>query len=173
LEEYVGADLILMAGGIGLAPLRSAIHEILTQRSRWGRVTLIYGARTDDSLLYMTEYPDWMQGGIVVQTTIDRATLHWRGNIGVAPLLLDRLRPLVPQNSIIMACGPEVMMRYIVRSALERGITSEQIFLSLERNMQCAVGFCGHCQLGPAFICKDGPVFRHDRIAPFLRVENL
>ena len=173
LDECPGADLILVAGGIGLAPLRSAIHKILSQRSRWGRVTLIYGARTADSLLYTAEYSRWTQDEIIVQTTVDRATLDWRGNIGVVPLLLDRLRPLEPRNSILMACGPEVMMRYTVRSALERGMTSDQICLALERNMQFAVGFCGHCQLGPAFVCKDGPVFRHDRIAPFLQVENL
>jgi NAD(P)H-flavin reductase len=173
LDACAGADVVLAAGGIGLAPLRSAIAEILAQRPRYGRVTLIYGARTPVSLLYTGQYADWDAGGIRVQTTVDRATSDWQGNIGVVPLLLDRLRSLQPENTIVLACGPEVMMRYAIRSAFERGIQPAQIFLSLERNMQCAVGLCGHCQLGPTFICKDGPVFRHDRIAPYLRMEDL
>ena len=173
LEACAGADVILAAGGIGLAPLRSAVAAILSDRPRYGRVTLIYGARTPASLLYPGQFADWDAGGIRVQATVDRASSDWRGNIGVVPLLLDRLRPLLPENTIVLACGPEVMMRYTIRSALERGIQPSRIFLSLERNMQCAVGLCGHCQLGPAFICRDGPVFRHDRIAPYLRVEDL
>jgi NAD(P)H-flavin reductase len=173
LEHCAGADLVLVAGGIGLAPLRAAVQEILAQRSRFGRVTLIYGARAPETLLYSSEYASWVAGDINVQTTVDRATSAWRGGIGVVPLLLDRLRPLDPNNTLLFACGPEVMMRYTVRSAFGRGMSSSRIFLSLERNMQCAVGQCGHCQLGPAFICKDGPVFRHDRIAPFLGVDNL
>ena len=110
---------------------------------------------------------------IDVQTTVDQADLSWTGNVGVVPLLLDRLQPLDPERTIVMTCGPEVMMRYTVRSAAARGMSIEQIWSSLERNMQCAVGLCGHCQFGPEFICKDGPVFRYDRIAPWLSVEGL
>jgi NAD(P)H-flavin reductase len=173
IEECHGKDVILVAGGIGLAPLRPAVEQLLAQRSEFGRVTLIYGARSPDTLLYTSQFADWISRGLNLQITVDRATTDWSGNIGVVPLLVDRLRPLTPANSIILTCGPEVMMRYTVRSALERGMNSTQIYLSLERNMQCAVGLCGHCQLGPAFICKDGPVFRHDKIVPYLRVENL
>ena len=108
-----------------------------------------------------------------VQVTVDRATPQWKGNIGVVPLLFDRLRPLVAAQSVVLTCGPEVMMRYAARSALERGLRPEQIYVSLERNMQCAVGLCGHCQLGPAFICRDGPIFRYDRMAPYLAIEAL
>jgi NAD(P)H-flavin reductase len=108
-----------------------------------------------------------------IHTTVDRSAPGWLGNVGVVPLLLDRQSIPAPDRTQILACGPEVMMRYTVLSALERGIAKERIWLSLERNMQCAVGLCGHCQLGPAFVCKDGPVFRFDMIEPFLRVEGL
>ena len=173
LVEHQGADVILLAGGIGLAPLRPAVEYLLEHRAAFGRLTLIYGARSPDTLLYRRQYSDWIARGMQVQVTVDRATPHWTGNIGVVPLLFDRLRPLVPGNSVVFSCGPEVMMRYAMRSAFQRGLQGEQVFLSLERNMQCAVGLCGHCQLGPAFICRDGPVFRYDRIAPFLSIEAL
>jgi NAD(P)H-flavin reductase len=173
LDECVGHDVILVAGGIGLAPLRPAVRHLLKHRERYGRLTLLYGARTCDTLLYQAEFQEWSNQGMNIVTTVDRATAGWLGNVGVVTLLLDRLRPLTPARSAVMVCGPDVMMRYVVRSAMARGIGSRQIWLSLERNMQCAVGLCGHCQLGPAFICKDGPVFRHDRIAPYLGVEAL
>jgi NAD(P)H-flavin reductase len=108
-----------------------------------------------------------------VQTTVDRADLAWRGDIGVVPLLVDRLQPLVPERTIVLTCGPEVMMRYTVRSAAARGVAINRIWASMERNMQCAIGLCGHCQFGPEFICKDGPVFRYDAIEPWLKVEAL
>jgi NAD(P)H-flavin reductase len=173
MDACRGRDVVLLAGGIGLAPLRPAIDAILADRSQFGRATLIYGARMPDALLYTGQFTDWISRGLDVRTTVDRATPSWFGNVGVVPLLFDRLRLLSAQNTFVLTCGPEVMMRYAVRSALEHGIPSNQIWLSLERNMQCAVGFCGHCQLGPAFICKDGAVFRHDRIAPFLGREDL
>jgi NAD(P)H-flavin reductase len=168
-----GNDVVLLAGGIGLAPLRPVIKAILDDRAQFGRTTLIYGARSPDTLLYGGQFADWIDRGIDVRTTVDRATPSWLGNVGVVPLLFDRLRLPSAKDAIVLTCGPEVMMRYAVRSALQHGVPSSQIWLSLERNMQCAVGFCGHCQLGPAFICKDGPVFRHDRIAPFLGREDL
>jgi NAD(P)H-flavin reductase len=173
MDACRGRDVVLLAGGIGLAPLRPAIDAILADRNQFGRATLIYGARTPETLLYPGQYADWVRAGLDVRTTVDRATPGWRGNVGVVPMLFDRLRLLSAENTIVLSCGPEVMMRYAVRSALDQGIPATQIWLSLERNMQCAVGFCGHCQLGPAFICKDGPVFRHDRIAPFLGREDL
>lgn len=173
LEECHGADVILVAGGVGLPPLRPVIYKLLADRKRYGDITLLYGGRTADSLLYTREYASWSGGGINVQTTVDRSTPGWSGNVGVVPLLFDRLRHFTPSNTVVFACGPEVMLRYTARSALAKGLQTKQIWTSLERNMQCAVGLCGHCQLGPAFICKDGPVFRYDVIAPFLDVEAL
>jgi NAD(P)H-flavin reductase len=171
LDRCEGRDVVLVAGGMGLPPLRPAIEELLAHRERYGQLTLIYGARTPDTLIYAREYKDWSFRGLDVQTTVDQAHLGWRGNVGVVPRLFDRLRSLVPERTIVMACGPEVMMRFTVRSALARGLSIEQVWISLERNMQCAVGLCGHCQLGPEFICKDGPVFRYDRVERWVGVE--
>ncbi|HVA44803.1 MAG TPA: FAD/NAD(P)-binding protein [Pirellulales bacterium] len=173
LDVCEGADVVIVAGGLGLPPLRPAIHKIIEDRRLYGRVTLIYGSRTPDTLIYVREYDDWSRQQIEVLTTVDRADLSWKGNVGVVPLLLDYLQPLVPERTVVMTCGPEVMMRYTVRSAVARGIPIERIWASTERNMQCAIGLCGHCQFGPEFICKDGPVFRYDRIEPWLKVEGL
>lgn len=173
LEQFAGMDVVLVAGGVGLAPLRPAIYALLAERERYGAITLLSGARTPENLLFRREYADWTARGLVMQSTVDRAAPGWSGHVGVVTLLLGRMTLDRPANTAVIMCGPEVMMRYAVRGALERGIPEDHIWLSLERNMQCAAGLCGHCQLGPAFVCKDGPVFRHDRIAPFLYVEGL
>lgn len=173
LKACEGSDVVLVAGGIGLAPLRPAIYYLLANRQRYGRISLLYGARTPDTLLYLDEYSAWLEQGLFLQTTVDRAMPSWLGNVGVVPLLLDRLRPFQPTSSVMLMCGPEVMMHYCTLSALARGLPRERIWVSLERNMQCAVALCGHCQLGPAFLCKDGPVFCYDRVEPYLRVVGL
>jgi NAD(P)H-flavin reductase len=173
LAEAPGADVVLVAGGIGLAPLRPALDACLQAPKQFGRVTLLYGARDPGVLLYSRQYSDWIARGVDLQITVDRSTPRWAGNVGVVPLLVDRLRPFRPNNTVILTCGPEVMMRYTVHSALARGVPKQRIWVSLERNMQCAVGLCGHCQLGPAFVCKNGPVFRYDQIEPFFDVRGL
>jgi NAD(P)H-flavin reductase len=173
IEQFAGRDIIFVAGGIGLAPLRPAIQWALDHRASLGRLTLLYGARSPQTILYTGQFDNWRTRGLNVEVTVDRTDRGWLGRVGVVTLLLDRLRPLAPENSLLLTCGPDVMMKYVVRSALARRLQPEQIWVSLERNMQCAVGFCGHCQLGPAFICKDGPVFRYDRVAPYLDTEDL
>jgi NAD(P)H-flavin reductase len=173
LDLCEGADLVIVAGGLGLPPLRPVIYDVVANRGRYGNVTLIYGSRTPDALVYAREYDDWPRHGIDVQTTVDHADLGWRGNIGVVPLLVDRLQPFAPDRTVLFTCGPEVMMRFTVRSAVARGMRTDRIWASMERNMQCAIGLCGHCQFGPEFICKDGPVFRYERIEPWLGVEGL
>ena len=173
LEQCAGRDVILVGGGIGLAPLRPAIYALLNDRSQFGRLVLLVGARSPDTLLYAAEYDDWTDAGLIVQTTVDRSAPGWLGNVGVVTLMLERLLAFDASRTVIFACGPEVMMRFTVTTALERGVSPERIWLSMERNMQCAFGVCGHCQLGPDFICKDGPVLRSDRLAPYLSVEGL
>lgn len=173
LEQCWGREVILVAGGIGLAPLRPVIYSLLARRDDVRRAVLLYGARTPDTLLYAGEFADWEQRGLEVQTTVDRASDAWTGRVGVTPLLLDRLEAIESTNAIVLACGPEVMLDYSVRSARLRGLDRDQIWLSMERNMQCAVGLCGHCQLGPAFVCRNGPVFRFDAIEPYLHVRDL
>ena len=173
LAESIGRDIVVVAGGIGLAPLRPAIRELLQDPRKYGQLHLLYGARSPDTLLFGREHDEWTQRGMLIQTTVDRSAAAWVGNVGVVTLLLERLRGFDPANSVLLCCGPEVMMKFTVLTAIELGLPPEQIWVSLERNMQCAVGLCGHCQLGPEFVCKDGPVFRYDRVAPFLDVEGL
>jgi len=168
-----GSDVVVMAGGIGLAPLRPAIYQLLAEREQWGKIVLLYGARTAESLLYREEHTAWERGGIEVSNTVDRATAGWNGSVGVVPLLLDRIILPRPERTAVFTCGPEVMMRYAAAAALERGIPAQNIWVSLERHMQCAVGLCGHCQLGTALVCRDGPVFRWDRVQPLLTIHDL
>ncbi len=173
MERCVGKDVIVVAGGIGLAPLRSAILELLTGRNQFGTLSLLYGARMPRDLLYSDEYDDWRSRGFDVQTTVDRSPIGYNGHVGVVTQLLDRLPLPRPEDTLLLTCGPEVMMWYTVQTALRRGLRSDCLFVSLERNMNCAVGLCGHCQLGPEFLCKDGPVFPYDRVASILKVNDL
>jgi len=173
LDRCVGRDVVLMGGGIGLAPLRPVVQEIMRRRDAFGSVHLLIGARTPQDLLYQNEYSTWQAAGIDVETTVDRAGTNWSGQIGVATLLLERLQLTRPQQTALLTCGPEVMMLYAIRTALARGLSSHHIWLSLERSMNCAVGTCGHCQFGPHFICKDGPVLRYDQVEPFMEVADL
>lgn len=173
LAEVSGGDLLFAAGGIGLAPLRPAIEWALARREQFGELSLVYGARSPSTILYHEQLDAWRRQGLAVQVTVDRSDVGWLGNIGVVTLLVDRLRLRNPSNTSLFVCGPDVMMRYVVRSALQRELAPSRVWLTLERNMQCAVGLCGHCQFGPAFICKDGPVLRYDQLAPYLGLEDL
>jgi NAD(P)H-flavin reductase len=164
---------VFVTGGIGLAPLRPAIYHVLDHRRSYRSVTVLYGARTPDGFLYGHEFADWAANGIPVQLTADRATPGWNGYVGVVTLLLDRLRVTDPANTHVLCCGPEVMMHYTALSAFRHEIPPENLWVSLERNMNCAIGLCGHCQFGPSFLCKEGPVLRYDRVAPFLPVRGL
>ncbi|TWU08797.1 Anaerobic sulfite reductase subunit B [Symmachiella macrocystis] len=173
LAGNVGKDVILIAGGIGLAPLRPVIYELLSNRHLYGQLTLLYGSRTPEGLLYPGEYDNWRTRGLDVQTTVDRTTDGWSGNVGVVTTLLERMALPRSAETVLFTCGPEVMMWYTVQSARECGIPDENLYVSLERNMNCAVGLCGHCQFGPEFLCKDGPIFGYDRVASILKVDDL
>jgi len=166
-----GKDVVIACGGIGLAPLRPVIYHIISHRSDYGQVYLLYGARTPSDMLYTDEYEDWQAADIDVQVTVDIGDDAWRGNIGVVPVLFYRLRLGAPQTRVL-TCGPEVMMRFVIFECLARELRPEHIYLSMERNMNCALGFCGHCQLGPAFVCKDGPVFTYDEMQPYMHVKD-
>lgn len=172
VQECIGKDVILVAGGIGMAPLRPVVYEILRNREQYGNVTLLLGARSADGLLYGDEIAEW-QASIDVQQTVDRSSDDWNGHVGVVTALLERMPIPRPNDTLLMTCGPEVMMWYAIKAALDRGMNEQSAWVSLERNMNCAIGLCGHCQLGPEFLCKDGPVFRYDRVASILRVEGL
>ncbi|MFQ5795867.1 MAG: FAD/NAD(P)-binding protein [Candidatus Bipolaricaulia bacterium] len=173
VEEARGSDVVIVAGGIGLAPLRPALYHLLSDRDQYGRIVLLYGTRTPQDLLYNRKLHRWRgRFDLDVDITVDSAMGDWRGNVGVVTTLIPRAR-FDPFSAVAMVCGPEVMMRFTIVELQKRGVRADDIFISMERNMKCAVGFCGHCQFGPTFICKDGPVFRYDRIQPFFRMREI
>jgi NAD(P)H-flavin reductase len=168
VDEGKGRDVLIVAGGIGLAPLRPALYAILARRKEFKRVALLYGARTPQDLLYVKEIEKWRSRlDLSVYVTVDRARGDWLGAVGVVTTLIPRTA-FDPETALAMVCGPEIMMRFTILELQKRGMKDAQLYISMERNMKCAVGFCGHCQFGPAFVCKEGPVFRYDRLRPFL-----
>lgn len=165
VEEARGSDLLLIAGGNGMATLRSALEEALRRRGEYGEVTLLYGARTPRDLLFTADFDRWsVQRDTNLLLTVDRADGEpWTGHVGVVPTLLDVAR-VSPETSVVLLCGPEVMMEFTIIALQKRGFRSERIFLSMERRMRCGVAQCGHCFLGPKFVCQDGPVFRYSQL---------
>jgi NAD(P)H-flavin reductase len=173
LADAEGRDVVVVAGGIGLAPLRPVVHHLIEHRERHGDVVVLYGGRTPAELLYTEEVASWRaRFDVEVGVTVDRGDGDWRGRVGVVTTLIPRAG-FDPATAVAMVCGPEVMMLFAVAALRERGVAAERIWVSLERSMKCAIGLCGHCQLGPAFMCKDGPVFRWDTVEPLLKVREL
>lgn len=173
VQAAAGADVVLLAGGIGMAPLRPVVHHLLEHRERYGNVVVLYGGRSPEELLYTAELESWRgRFDVQVEVTVDQAAAGWHGRVGVVTTLVPRAT-FDPDHTVAMICGPEIMMRFAVAALRERGVPSESIYVSLERSMKCAIGLCGHCQLGPAFICKDGPVFTWDAVEPLLAVREL
>lgn len=159
MTEARGKDVLVVAGGIGLAPLRPAIYHILRHRGDYRRLIVLYGARTPRDMLYRKQLAAWSYlPDTQILTTVDYGGLGWRGYVGVVTTLFKYVR-LQPERTVALVCGPEIMMRYVIYELQNRGVQDSDTYLSMERNMKCAVGFCGHCQLGPYFVCKDGPVF--------------
>lgn len=172
VEEAAGADVVVVAGGIGLPPLRPAILRMLGDRDRYGRLILLYGGRSPDQLLFTDELTAWAERGLEMHTTVDSAGPEWLGHVGVVTRLLNRAG-LDPASTVAMSCGPEVMMRFVVSGLEALGVPPDRIHVSMERNMQCGIGHCGHCQLGPTLVCRDGPVYRWDRLGPWLAIREL
>lgn len=172
IDALKGRDLLVIAGGLGIAPLRPAILHILANRSDYGRVVILYGARTPADLLYRDELERWRgRFDVRLEAIVDRAGRDWLGPVGVVTRLLDDI-PVEADDGVLI-CGPEIMMRFTARELERRGVPRDSIWLSIERSMKCGIGLCGHCQLAGSFVCKDGPVFRFDRIAPYLGVREL
>ncbi len=168
VDQAIDKDLVVITGGIGLAPLRPVIYHALANRDRLGKVVLLYGARTPEDILYRRELEKWRSRfDLDIYLTVDRATGAWRGNVGVVTQLIQR-SPFNPSNCLAVVCGPEIMMRFTVLELEKRGVSLTQIYVSMERNMKCGIGLCGHCQLGGSFVCKDGPVYRYDEIGSLL-----
>ena len=159
VENGSGRDVVIVTGGIGLAPLRPAIHYLLNHRDNYGRIILLYGARTAEDILYRKDLEKWRSRfDLEIHITVDRGTGDWRGNVGVVTALIHRA-PFDAARCISLVCGPEIMMRFTVTELIDKGVGEDAIYVSMERNMKCGIGLCGHCQLGSSFVCKDGPVY--------------
>jgi NAD(P)H-flavin reductase len=169
----IGRDIIVMAGGLGLAPLRPALYQMLHNRGGYGQLTLLYGTREPESVLFKEQLAAWCEhGSLEVDVTVDNAGHAWLGKVGVVTDLLQG-RNIDHARTSVLICGPEIMMRYCAHALLDLGIAAENIYLSMERNMKCAVKMCGRCQYGPFFICEDGPVFAFDRVARLFTIREI
>lgn len=166
-------DLVFIAGGIGLAPLRPAIDAVINRTWRFGRIVVLVGARTPDDLLFRSDLASWeRRSDIALAVTVDQAHQGWRGNVGLVTTLLRRAN-FTARRTTTFVCGPEIMMRVVAKELLECGVPPADVRLSLERNMRCGIGLCGHCQLGPVLLCRDGPVIRFDQATPLLATKEL
>jgi NAD(P)H-flavin reductase len=173
MSEAAGRDVVIVAGGLGLAPLRPALYRLLAERARYGRIVVLYGTRSPEEILFRREIEGWRRRlDIDIEVTVDHATAGWHGHVGVVTALLARA-DLDPHQSLALVCGPEIMMRFAAAALAEAGVPDEAIWLSIERNMKCGIGHCGHCQLGPVLVCRDGPVLRYDRLRPLLAAKEL
>jgi NAD(P)H-flavin reductase len=165
--------VVIVAGGIGLAPLRPAMVALVRDPDRFGAITLLVGARDPDELLYLEDLDAWgATPHAHVAVTVDRASPDWRGEVGVVTRLIARHR-FEPDATVALVCGPEIMMRFAARALVDQGIAPGAIRLSMERNMHCAIAQCGHCQLGPEFLCREGPVLPYARLEPLMQVPEL
>lgn len=173
VADAEGGDVIIVAGGLGLAPLRPAMRELLANRNRYGRVTLLYGARSPSDILFAEEVRRWRgRFDADVRATVDLASSGWAGEVGVVTGLIAGAR-FDPEQTTALVCGPEIMMRFTALELERQGVPDERIYVSLERNMQCAVAFCGHCQLGSELVCRDGPVVPYERVRALLGLREL
>ena len=166
--------LLVVAGGIGLAPLRPVLYEAMSSAAEDGRVSLVYGARSPTDLLYRDEITAWEEtsSGLDIQVTVDVSDREWRGDVGMVTGLLPRV-PIEPGGTVAMLCGPEVMMKVVARELMSVGLAPEDIHVSIERNMKCAIGLCGHCQFGSDFVCWGGPVFSYAEVADRWQVAEI
>lgn len=173
VEEAYGRDIVVIAGGVGLAPLRPAIYHLLANRERYGRVALLYGARGTSDILFPDELADWRRHlDLQIEVTVDHADTDWRGHVGVVTNLIPRA-DFDPIETTAFVCGPEIMMRFAASALHEAGVVDTAIQLSMERHMKCALGHCGRCQYGPFLICRDGPVIGFDRLRHLLTMKEL
>jgi sulfhydrogenase subunit gamma (sulfur reductase) len=164
VEAARGKDLLFVAGGIGLPPLRSLIWNVLDEREKFGKVTILYGARTPTDLVYQQELQEWAKRpDVEFHVTVDVADASWKGNVGVVPILFEKTT-LHPASTLAYVCGPPVMIRFVVRDLFVRGFKDEAVISTLERMMQCGIGKCNHCAIGHRYVCRDGPVFNYSQI---------
>ena len=173
IEKLKDKDVLIVGGGIGLAPLRPVIREVERNRRDYGRLSILYGARNPSLLLYRYEFDEYRRiPNAELLLTVDRADETWTGNVGVVTQLIPKAS-VDPRNAIALVCGPEIMMRFTVKALEKQGFKGNQIYLSLERRMKCGIGLCGHCQVGPYFVCRNGPVFPYWMIKKYFWVDQI
>jgi len=173
VDAAKGSDVVIVAGGLGLAPLRPLIYAVLAERKSFGKVVLLYGARNPAEILYRSELEAWRRRlDVDIHVTVDHAESDWFGNVGVVTNLISRAH-FEAAHTVAYVCGPEIMMRFTTSALRDAGVGDEAMYISMERNMKCGIGMCGHCQMGPVFICRDGPVFRNDFLRPLMAVKEL
>jgi sulfhydrogenase subunit gamma (sulfur reductase) len=166
IEKFRGKDMLFAPGGLGLAPLRSLINQVLDERALFGRVIILYGARNPSELLFKNELQEWSQrADLDLHLTVDHGDESWKGNIGVITTLFRHIS-VNPRNTVAATCGPPVMYRFVLMELLGKGISEGNIYLSLERRMKCGIGKCGHCQINNVYACQSGPVFSCSEIKP-------
>ena len=164
LEKFTGKDILIVGGGVGLAPLRSLLLSLFAQMHKYNRVVLRYGARSPDDIIYKQLLPKWKNvKGLDMMITVDKGNPAWAGHVGLVTTILNDL-PLDMQKAVVIVCGPPIMMKFATLKLLEIGFKPEDIYLSMEKNMSCGLGKCGHCRIGPYYICKDGPVFTYEQL---------
>jgi len=173
VADAAGRDVVVVAGGLGLAPVRPILYHLLANRGDYGKVTLLYGARRPEEILFTEELGQWRaQLDMDIEVTVDHASPGWHGHVGVVTTLF-RGADFNPDTTTAFVCGPEIMMRFAANALTDAGVAADDIYLSMERNMQCGIGLCGHCQLGPYFVCKDGPVFTWGQMRRVMTVKEL
>lgn len=174
MKEAEGQDILIVSGGIGIAPLRPVIMEIEKNRSKYGKIMILYGARTPRDLVYRREFERYKKiEETEVHVTVDRGDNDWTGPVGVVTTLIPKVE-VNPKNTISMVCGPEIMIKFTVKDLItKKNIPEDRIYISIERRMRCGIGQCGHCQIGPFFICKDGPIFQFSKIKKYFEVEQI
>jgi NAD(P)H-flavin reductase len=164
IDKVKGEDLTIIAGGIGLAPLRGVIQMAIQDPTLCNHITLLYGARSPKDIAFREELEEWDKASnITVHTTVDAGDETWKGNVGVITTLFDKIE-IEPKNNTVLMCGPPIMMFFVMKNLHDIGFRDEDIYVSLERHMRCGLGKCGHCNVGKYYVCRDGPVFVYSKI---------
>jgi NAD(P)H-flavin reductase len=171
-EEVAGRHILFIGGGIGLFPLRPQIQEVSRERERFASITVLYGARTPEDLVYRDELDQWQQQeAMTCLLTVDVASDGWTGNVGVVGTLLEKVELDVP-NTVAFVCGPPIMIRFVVRDLMAMNFAEDAIITTLERHMRCGIGKCNHCMMGDKYVCLDGPVFTYSQMREMMELEE-
>ena len=164
IERMHGKEMLIVGGGVGMAPLRSFLLTLLAQRENFKRVILCYGAKTPQDIIYKDQFAGWMNNkNLEVYRSVDKADSSWKESTGVVPVLLDKVKVDLA-NSVAVVCGPPIMMKFVTLKLLQLGYAPQNIYLSMEKNMSCGLGKCGHCGIGRYYVCQDGPVFTYEQL---------